>query len=57
MYKCVQSGLLSLSLLYLFIAWNLWSMQNLDDFNVFEISNVSLIGQKWSQLVFQWVAL
>lgn len=57
MYKCVQSGLLSLSLLYLFIAWNLWSMQNLDDLNVFEISNVSLIGQKWSQLVFQWVAL
>lgn len=57
MYKCVQSGLSSLSLSYLFIAWNLWSMQNLDDLNVFEISTVSLIGQKWSQLVFQWAAL
>lgn len=32
-------------------------MQNLDDLNIFEISNVFLVCQKWNQLVFQWVAL
>lgn len=32
-------------------------MQNLDDLNVFEISNVFLMCKKCNQLVFQWAAL